>query len=254
VAGTSVGAVGTEVLAEVAHAVHDVLRTVFATVAEVGAACEARFAAVAAEGRRPRSSDLAPLRPGLCAGLTGDGVLMSGLGFVSAPTLLDDTDACLEWWLRDRAGHIDPLVLEPDGAHSAYADYTHWDWYTHPRDTGRPFVAGPYVDYLCSDEYGLTFALPVRHEGRFAGVAAADVYLRDFETATAPLLARLPGPARLVNSRGRVAVSTDPGHLAGSLTKGPDFTALPAPTVQDGLLLFPCTGTTMLLVTGAASV
>ncbi|MFJ7065845.1 hypothetical protein [Streptomyces sp. NPDC101115] len=41
-----------------------------------------------------------------------------------------------------------------------------------------------------------------------------------------PVLQELPVPARLVNARGRVAASTDPAHLAGSLTKGPDFAAV----------------------------
>ncbi|GHI01960.1 hypothetical protein Scel_02810 [Streptomyces cellostaticus] len=112
-------------------------------------------------------------------------------------------------------------------------------------------MAGPYVDYLCSDEYSLTLSAPVEIEGRFAGVAAADVYLRHFEAAILPLQRRLPRPAHLVNARGRVAASSDPAHLAGSLTKGPDFGELLAeatPAEHGGLRLVPCHGIPLALV------
>ncbi|MFE0674193.1 cache domain-containing protein [Streptomyces sp. NPDC058867] len=240
-------------LAEVSHAVRDVVEAVFATVTETAAACEALLAAVSAEGRRPNSADLAALRPDLHSRLHRH-ELVSGLGFVAATDLLTDTTGWLEWWQIDATGRVTPLVL--DGSHSPFADYTHWDWYARPRDTGRRIVAGPYVDYLCSDEYSLTLSLPVSLDGRFAGVAAADVYLRHFEAATAPFLRRLPVPARVVNSRGRVTASTDPHHLVGSLTKGFDFTPPaavqpPTPAVHNGLALLPCAGTSLLLVTSA---
>ena len=68
-----------------------------------------------------------------------------------------------------------------------------------------------------------------------------------------PVLQELPVPARLVNARGRVAASTDPAHLAGSLTKGPDFAAVlaapPAVHRHGALRLTPCHGTPLVLVT-----
>lgn len=159
----------------------------------------------------------------------------------------------LEWWQRGPGGAVRPLLLDLDPEHSAYSDYTHWDWHTLPRETGSRAVAGPYVDYLCSDEYGLTLSEPVTLDGRFVGVAAADVYLRHFEAAVLPALQRLPAPARLVNARGRAAASTDPAHLVGSLTKGPDFGAVlagpPDGRHADGLRLLPCAATPLVLVT-----
>lgn len=159
--------------------------------------------------------------------------------------------AWLEWWQAGADGAVRPLLLDLDPGRSAYSDYTHWDWFALPRDTGRRAVAGPYVDYLCSDEYSLTLSEPVRIQGRFAGVAAADVYLRHFEAAVLPLLRRLPRSAHLVNARGRVAASADPAHLAGSLTKGPDFGELLTagrPGGYDGLRLVPCPGVPLVLV------
>ncbi|WP_017237336.1 cache domain-containing protein [Streptomyces sp. SS] len=241
-------------VAEVVRRVRDTLEQVFTAVAETGADTSALLADVSEAGRAPVAADLAALRPGLRARLAAL-PLVSGVGFVAAPGLLADVPGCLEWWQRGPGGAVRPLLLDLDPEHSAYSDYTHWDWYTLPRETGRRAVAGPYVDYLCSDEYGLTLSAPVALAGRFVGVAAADVYLRHFEAAVLPALLRLPVPARLVNARGRVAASTDPAHLAGSLTKGPDFAAvLAGPQAghhAGGLRLVPCGGVPLVLVTAA---
>ncbi|MFE5296736.1 cache domain-containing protein [Streptomyces sp. NPDC056632] len=233
----------------VSERVRDTLEGVFAAVAATGADTEALLCAA---GGSPVTADLAALRPALHRRLA-DHPLVSGIGFVARPGLLADVPAWLEWWQRAPGGGVRPLLLDLDPEHSAYSDYTHWDWYELPRETGRRAVAGPYVDYLCSDEYGLTLSAPVHVAGAFAGVAAADVYLRHFEAAVLPVLQELPLPARLVNARGRVAASTDPAHLAGSLTKGPDFRAVlaapPAVHRHGALRLTPCTGTPLVLVT-----
>ncbi|MFI8966101.1 cache domain-containing protein [Streptomyces sp. NPDC053493] len=232
--------------------VGETLEGVFAVVAAVGAETAELLARVAGDGRAPVSADLAALRPGLHGRLARQ-PLVSGVGFVAAPGLLGDVPAWLEWWQRGPEGTVRPLLLDLDPEHSAYSDYTHWDWYALPRETGRRAVAGPYVDYLCSDEYGLTLSAPVHLGDTFVGVAAADVYLRHFEAAVLPVLQELPVPARLVNARGRVAASTDPAHLAGDLTKGPDFAAVlaapPAVHRHGALRLTPCTGTELVLVT-----
>ncbi|MGR6968483.1 cache domain-containing protein [Streptomyces cynarae] len=234
----------------VAARVRGTLEAVFDTVAQVRADTTALLTRIGARGRRPATADLAALRPGLHLHLARQ-ELVSGVGFVAAPGLLTDVPAWLEWWQTRADGSVRPLLLDLDPRQSAYSDYTHWDWFALPRDTGRRAVAGPYVDYLCSDEYSLTLSAPVHVEGRFAGVAAADVYLRHFEAAVMPLLRRLPAPAHLVNARGRVAASADPAHLVGSLTKGPDFGALLAdarPGRHQGLRLVPCDDIPLVLV------
>ncbi|MFS4108077.1 hypothetical protein, partial [Streptomyces sp. PD-S100-1] len=244
VAEQAVGQVAGQAAGQVAEQVGRVLEAVFETVAEIRSDTAALLARVRAEGRRPVSADLAALRPGLHRRLARQ-ELVSGVGFITAPGLLDDVPAWLEWWQSTASGEVRPLLPDLDPGRSAYADYTHWDWFALPRDTGRRAVAGPYVDYLCSDQYSLTLAVPVAAAGGFAGVAAADVYLRDFETAVLPLLRGLPAPAYLVNARGRVAASADPAHLAGTLTRGPDFAAVlerARPTGPDPVRLLPCAG------------
>ncbi|SEE06821.1 cache domain-containing protein [Streptomyces sp. Ag109_O5-10] len=234
------------VAARVGHA----LEAVFDAVAATRADTAALLARVADEGRRPVTADLAALRPGLHLRLARQ-ELVSGVGFVAAPGVLADVPAWLEWWQSDASGDVRPLLLDLDPRTSAYSDYTHWDWFALPRETGQRAVAGPYVDYLCSDECSLTLSAPVEVGGRFLGVAAADVYLRHFETAALPLLRELPGPARLVNARGRVAASADPAQLAGSLDRGPDFGAVlesGRPGAFGGLRLVPCRGVPLVLV------
>ncbi|MFE7171034.1 cache domain-containing protein [Streptomyces sp. NPDC057616] len=243
-------AAGTAPEKAVAAGVRSALESVFDAVAATRADTARLLDRVAAEGRRPATVDLAALRPGLHLRLARH-ELVSGVGFVAAPGLLADVPAWLEWWQSDSEGGVRPLLLDLDPEQSAYADYTHWDWFTIPRDTGERAVAGPYVDYLCSDEYSLTLSAPVQMAGRFAGVAAADVYLRHFEAAVMPMLRGLPGPAHLVNARGRVTASADPAHLAGSLTKGPDFAAVldrARPQRFRDLRLVPCRDIPLVLV------
>ncbi|MEU4170156.1 cache domain-containing protein [Streptomyces sp. NPDC026665] len=236
--------------AAVATQVRCTLEAVFDAVADTRADAASLLTRVAAGGRRPATVDLAALRPGLHLRLTRQ-ELVSGAGFVAAPGLLADVPAWLEWWQQGSDGSVRPLLLDLDPEHSAYSDYTHWDWFALPRDTGQRAVAGPYVDYLCSDEYSLTLSAPVHVGGRFVGVAAADVYLRHFEQTVVPLLQRLPGAAYLVNARGRVAASADPAHLAGSLIKGPDFATVLAAarsTRHEDMRLVPCAGVPLVLV------
>lgn len=240
----------------VAVQVGEALEAVFAAVDRTRTETAALLAQVAAGDRSPASADLAALRPGLHLRLAQE-QLVSGIGFVAAPGLLTDVPAWLEWWQTTADGDVRPLLPDLDPHSSAYSDYTHWEWFALPRDTGRRAVAGPYVDYLCSDEYSLTLSAPVRVAGSFAGVAAADVYLRHFEARVLPLLRELPGPAHLVNARGRVTASADPARLAGSLTKGPDFAAVleAARAVTDDarrLRLRPCRGVPLVLVSAAA--
>ncbi|MFJ8198177.1 cache domain-containing protein [Streptomyces sp. NPDC096152] len=244
--------VAERVEARVTTRVGRALEAVFDVVADTAADTAELLARAAGRGRRPATADLAALRPGLHLRLARE-ELVSGVGFIAAPGLLADVPAWLEWWQSTAQGDVRPLLPDLDPGRSAYADYTHWDWFALPRDTGLRAVAGPYVDYLCSDEYSLTLSAPVTVAGRFAGVAAADVYLRHFEAAVLPLLRELPGPARLVNARGRVAASADPAHLAGSLTRGPDFGAVlerARAVAHGGLRLVPCRSVPLVLVIG----
>ncbi|BDZ55063.1 hypothetical protein GCM10025870_21360 [Agromyces marinus] len=98
-------------------------------------------------------------------------------------------------------------------------DYRELDWFRIPMLTGRSHVAGPYVDYLCSDEYTLTAAVPVTDADRFLGVAGLDVMIDTIERRLTPPLRELGEPLLLVNGVNRVLVSTDARYVAGDVLR-----------------------------------
>ena len=110
------------------------------------------------------------------------------------------------------------MLAEEDPTSESFRDYTTLEWWRVPTTTGARHVTGPYVDYLCTDDYTLTLTIPARHGGRVIGVVGADLYVNDVERA---LLAHIRGldAATIVNASGRVIVSTDPHRPTGSLLR-----------------------------------
>jgi len=158
--------------------------------------------------------------------LSLDGGLVIGAGFVAAPGFLPDAEWHLAWWLGHSntfgVGSADPsvrrLVAEEDPSSESFRDYTTLEWWRVPTSTGTRHVTGPYVDYLCTDDYTLTLTVPAHHGDRLIGVVGADLYVTEVERALLPRLRGLPA-ATLVNASGRVVVSTDPHRPTGSLLR-----------------------------------
>jgi hypothetical protein len=169
-----------------------------------------------------RARDLDRLRPQVLGVLGG---LVVGAGFVSAARVLADQEFGFHWWEADPGAVPTQLFISLDPASESFLDYTRQSWFTVPRDTGRRHITGPYVDYLCTDEYTLTFTLPVRRRGVFAGVVGADVYVREFERTLRPTLRALGSRAALVNAQGRVIVSNSIRQATGSLVREVDVPA-----------------------------
>ena len=155
------------------------------------------------------------------------GALVIGAGFVAAPRFLTDTDWHLAWWLGASntfgLGTAKPalrrLEAVEDESNDSFRDYTNLEWWRVPVRTGEPHITGPYVDYLCTDDYTLTLTMPVRYDGELVGVVGADLYVTDIERMLLPRLRDLGGLATVVNSAGRVVVSTDPHRAPGSLVR-----------------------------------
>lgn len=219
---------------EVVDAVSAAVEGVFDGLAPVAAKAEALF--TGSTGARPRTGDLTALRPIVLDTLGGVDGLVVGAGFIAAPHVLDDQELGVEWWMRgsgdagapaDSDTSVAPtrLRISLDPASDHFLDYTRQSWFTVPRDTGHRHITGPYVDYLCTDEYTLTFSVPVMPGGRFAGIVGSDVVVREFERVLARRLRDLPGKAALVNTQGRVIVSNNPRRAAGSLVRGLDIPA-----------------------------
>lgn len=203
---------GSEVVEQVSTLVEDV----FGRLKPVLAGAEGLLAGAAT------ADDLTRLRPQVFDVLGG---LVVGAGFVSAPNTLADQEFGFEWW-TDAVG-ADPaqLIISLDPDSDNFLDYTRQSWFTVPRDTGRRHINGPYVDYLCTDEYTLTFTVPVRRGGSFAGVVGADIHVREVERMLQPKLRALGGRAALVNAQGRVIVSNNVRQATGSLVREVDVPA-----------------------------
>jgi hypothetical protein len=174
-----------------------------------------------------RRGDLAPVEP-LVRSLLGDAeTRLHGAGFVAAPNMLTDAPWWLEWFAWDGGRGIQRLVPEtnPSGAH--FFDYTLMPWYAGPAGSHGRLITGPYVDYLCTDDYTLTFTEAVLHADLvFAGVAGADVRVIAVEEE---FLGPLRASSRLlvlVNRLGRVVVSNSARLLSGTLVDELDMPEL----------------------------
>ncbi|WP_166789347.1 hypothetical protein [Cryobacterium sp. TMS1-20-1] len=116
-------------------------------------------------------------------------------------------------------------------------------------------MTGPYVDYLCTDEYTLTLTLPVYRGGtELIGVVGIDLSVDHLERKLVPHIGSGGVPVTLINASARAVVSTD-AHLAtGALLRLPGLTERlrdPAPTpalLADGAHAFRWCGQTGLAV------
>ncbi len=135
-----------------------------------------------------------------------------GAGFVAADQAVADAAWHMAWWQGET---MERLVLP--ALASASDAYMRREWFTKPMETGLPHVTGPYVDFLCTDEYTMTMTVPVTAAGRRVGVAGADVFVESLEPVLLSALKKLHPAAALVNHVGRVVVSADAQLAAGTL-------------------------------------
>ncbi|MFJ4044971.1 cache domain-containing protein [Microbacterium sp. NPDC089987] len=147
-----------------------------------------------------------------------------GAGFIAAIGLLSDARSHLAWWQGEGGRQ---LVLASQTVNKEYIDYSELEWYRVPMSTGRPHIAGPYVDYLCSDEYTITIAVPASAGTRLLGVAGLDLLVAEVERELTPRFASLGHQVTLVNGVGRVVVSTDPRCATGDSVRGSRLSDLP---------------------------
>ncbi|WP_416445208.1 hypothetical protein AB3K78_00500 [Leucobacter sp. HNU] len=160
--------------------------------------------------------------------LLADG-LITGAGFVAAPGFLSDAAWHLAWWLRrlevpaergpDAALRRLATVDDPEA--DQFRDYTTLEWWRVPATTGRRHVTGPYVDYLCTDDYTVTITAPVGRVGAPVGVVGADVHVSRMERALMPVLRSVPGAVTIVSHAGRVIISNETRRAPGSLLRIP---------------------------------
>lgn len=198
--------VSTDLLGPARDEVTALFRRIFADLHRMGAELEGVLAA----GPVDSATVVSAVEPH-ALGILDHGVAF-GSGFVAARDALADRALYLAWW----QGEERELLGESDApASGAPFDYTRREWFRVPEETGRDHVTGPYVDYVCTDEYVVTCTAPVVVAGRMVGVVGADVLV---ETLERLLLATVSAAgATLVGDHGRTMVSADHRVAPGTL-------------------------------------
>ena len=207
----------------IARRVADVIDPVFAVIDEWRDEAERRLAA----DPEPRASAFDPVVSDLVAGeLERAGTLITGAGFVAAPGYLADAPWHLAWWLSgnspfpaDAARGIRRLDAVSDPDAESFRDYTTLEWWRVPARTGSRHLTGPYVDYLCTDDYTVTITTPVRVDGEMVGLVGADVYVARLEQVLLPVLRAADRTCTIVNASSRIVASTETHRATGALLR-----------------------------------
>jgi hypothetical protein len=204
-------------LTDVASVVTDVVEQVFTTVDDVRRLALSCHGTAAGAGRRLTDADIRGLAPELLSRMRRPGEVAVGLGLILEPGLLPTHELRLEWW-QWPVGRGEPAPLDVDLRPDSldFYDYAATEWFAVPRRTRERHIVGPYVDVHGTDRYLLTLTMPVEADGEFLGVAGADLPITRFESL---VLGRLGAAADavVVNSEGRVVVSTSSRWVTGSL-------------------------------------
>lgn len=141
----------------------------------------------------------------------------AGAGFIANAGLLGPERSYIAWWQGPDLEHVDALA---NFSPNSISRYVKAEWFRIPVETGQAHVTGPYVDFLCTDEYVLTFTHPVfcTPGGPVAGIVGIDVTVQRLERGAMPVLRRIGPRATLVYSDGRAIVSAASDIAAGDLT------------------------------------
>lgn len=133
-----------------------------------------------------------------------------GAGFCASDRVVAEGNP-LAWW---QGPERKPLTSSLFGVGPGAVDLRRLEWYRVPETTGNTVVAGPFVDYLCSNEVTLTASKPLTVHGAFAGVLCLDVLVSEFETEFLPKFTS-GSLVTVMNDLRRVVVSTDVTLLTG---------------------------------------
>lgn len=170
----------------------------------------------AAGDRRPTHQEAdAVIEPLAGAALDAPGSAVVGAGFIAAEDVLSNARWHMAWW--QGAAKLRLMSVSPAEAGEIYARR---EWFTTPLEARRPHITGPYVDFLCTDEYTVTLSVPLLAPAP-SGIVGADMFVAQLEPSIGPLLGRISPTASLVNRSGRVLVSADPRIASGTVLTDP---------------------------------
>lgn len=145
---------------------------------------------------------------------------VDGIGVLAEVGVIPENKYWLDWLRQNETG-----VLQPDDHHvlnperEGFYDYASREFMVHPRRHRTPWAEGPYVDHGGVDDYLITLAVPIIHQGAFLGVTAVDLLVADLEKKFASLLAQETVPCALLNAENRVIVSNSLLYNAGEMVR-----------------------------------
>ncbi len=163
------------------------------------------------------------------AGLVNAQLKVDGVGFLAEVALVPGHEYWIPWWHRTPDGFEASSNHVVDPSRDDFYDYTTMECFSIPRETGDPFVQGPYIDYGGANDYILTLSVPATVGGRFIGTATADLQVGVLEQQLAPWLVS-DTPLVLVNRDGRVVLSSDIDLRVGDLLRRPVARSVEIPT------------------------
>ena len=141
-----------------------------------------------------------------------------GVGVLAAREVVPGSSYWMEWWQRGVNGELgrdDRHILNP--SRDDFYDYSGKDYFTWPRDSGRPEAVGPYVDYGGVDDFVITVAIPLTEKSRFLGIAATDLRVAELERHFASWLTDADGRLMLLNAESRVILSNTVDNNSGDV-------------------------------------
>jgi len=200
--------------------VDDRVEAVFARVEAVRRDVLALLARPLGENRSPRVAELDPLQDSLRTALGAQAdPHLAGLGYIAEVGLFEDEPRLLAWVRRAEDGALAPLHPDLDPDSFGFYDFTAAEWFRRPLATGSRSMVGPYVDFAGTDEYVVTLTAPIVLDGRFLGVAGADLRPGELADSLLPGLCALGADVAIVNAQGRVVVSTSSRWQVGALVR-----------------------------------
>ena len=146
--------------------------------------------------------------------------IVHGLGFMAEVGVVPDATYWLEWWQRAADGTFDrDFRHELDPSRDDFYEYGSKGYMVQPRETGESAAMGPYVDHGGVDDYLVTVAVPVQHDGSFVGIMAADIRVASLERELSPWLAGTDGIGVVLNADRRVLVSNSISFEVGDVVQ-----------------------------------
>ncbi|GAA3528468.1 hypothetical protein AFL01nite_02300 [Aeromicrobium flavum] len=177
-------------------------------------------------------SDLMEAQSSILEQLTAD-PMQVGIGFVSAPGLVDGLDRYMLWW-QQHDGRTSRLRLNFDRTSIDVYDYVEMEWFEFPAGGRTRATYGPYVDYSGSELYIVTVSVPVTIDGEFVGIVGADVLFEEVERRILAVLRHSAREAVVVTADRRVVAAN-----SGRWVQGSRLPAIPADgsAVEGGTVL-----------------